>query len=195
MERGPVCYRSRYRRDDHSWSCDFHDLSIWNQRNRENDWLNYWDLFYLSSHPDSKRDKYGKQVAMKPLKYCKRLEDLLISDTDLAGGKNASLGEMLQTLSKKGVHVPSGFAITTDGYRLFIEENHLKDKIDSALKELSSSSKSLQKVGKKVRKYILSGKFSSALEEEIYALFDGMGSVAVRSSATAEDLPDASFAG
>jgi len=132
---------------------------------------------------------------MKPLKYCKRLEDLLISDTDLAGGKNASLGEMLQTLSKKGVHVPSGFAITTDGYRLFIEENHLKDKIDSALKELSSSSKSLQKVGKKVRKYILSGKFSSALEEEIYALFDGMGSVAVRSSATAEDLPDASFAG
>lgn len=123
----------------------------------------------------------------------KQLHEFSIKDVPLVGGKNASLGEMLQKLTLKGIQIPSGFAITSDGYRLFIEENGLTEKIEQALQGPDKRS-----IGKKIRKMILKGTFPKLLEEEIVSAYEGMGKnsvVAVRSSATAEDLPEASFAG
>lgn len=132
---------------------------------------------------------------MSAYKYVKKLEELTINDVELVGGKNASLGEMLQTLTKEGIQVPSGFAVTAEGYRFFIEENGLTKEIEKILEEPLNHPKSIQKVGKTIRKLILKADFPKALKEEILEASRDMGALAVRSSATAEDLPDASFAG
>ena len=130
-------------------------------------------------------------------------EEISIKDVPLVGGKNASLGEMFRNLTPKGVKVPDGFAVTAAAYRHFIRENHLDDQIRQILEGLDTHDiKDLQRRGKKVRDLILKAEMpedlASAikeayhrLEEKYYPNVD----VAVRSSATAEDLPDASFAG
>jgi len=124
-------------------------------------------------------------------------------DVPLVGGKNASLGEMYSNLTEKGIKVPYGFAVTAEAYRYFIRENHLDDKIKEILKGLDTHDVlDLQKRGKKIRNLLLKAKMPEKLElaiREAYAELEKKYGkhvdVAVRSSATAEDLPDASFAG
>ena len=126
-----------------------------------------------------------------------------VGDVHLVGGKNASLGEMFQNLSKKGVRVPNGFAITAHAYRYFIDQAGLAPKIRAALKGVNKASvKKLAEKGQKVRDLIMHAPFPKELEEamidaykELSKQYKGVTDVAVRSSATAEDLPDASFAG
>ena len=126
-----------------------------------------------------------------------------IVDIPLVGGKNASLGEMLQQLSSKGINVPDGFATTAYAYRYFIEIAGLEDKLRQLFAELDVEDvHSLRQVGKQARSLILQTPFPDELQEAIIKAYQSLckeyGSdtdVAVRSSATAEDLPDASFAG
>ena len=121
----------------------------------------------------------------------------------LVGGKNASLGEMVGGLKSKGVRVPFGFATTADAYREFITHNDLAAKIDGELDDLDVDDiKALQKAGAAIRAMILAASFPQAFELELASAYTRLhelggadSSVAVRSSATAEDLPDASFAG
>ena len=130
-------------------------------------------------------------------------EDLRLSDIEKVGGKNASLGEMISQLKSKGINVPNGFATTSDAFKIFIEKNNLKNKIDDLLVNLDVSDIiSLSKVSKQIQSWILESNFQEDFETEIEdaykKLLDIYGediSVAVRSSATSEDLPDASFAG
>ncbi|MCB1067402.1 MAG: phosphoenolpyruvate synthase [Simkania sp.] len=137
-------------------------------------------------------------------KYVCPFEDLRAKDVAIAGGKNASLGEMIAELKPEGVNIPGGFAVTAEAYRYFIRENGLEKKIETLLKTYSPEPKKLRKCGKAIRKLIEGGKFPSDLKEEITDAYHGLCGentkrcqmdVAVRSSATAEDLPDASFAG
>ena len=124
-------------------------------------------------------------------------------NVSLVGGKNASLGEMISELTKKGINVPDGFATTASAYWLFINENKLKDKIKAILEDLDINNiRNLKARGEKLRKLILKAKFPKELEEEIKKAYRELcreygkdTDVAVRSSATAEDLPTASFAG
>lgn len=127
-----------------------------------------------------------------------------IKDVPLVGGKNASLGEMYQYLTKKGVKIPNGFSVTASAYNYFLRETGLRSKIKIILSDLDTSSiHNLQERGYKVRQEILKAKFPSDLEDEITQQYDVLSKlykahdvdVAIRSSATAEDLPDASFAG
>ena len=132
------------------------------------------------------------------MKFVSKLKDLRISDVPLAGGKNASLGEMIGTLESEEIRVPEGFALTAEGYRFFIQENGFQQKIEALLKGLERDPHVIHKVGKAIRKLIMKGKFPDELKDEVIAAYRELGedvSVAVRSSATAEDLPDASFAG
>ncbi|MDA3802412.1 MAG: phosphoenolpyruvate synthase [Patescibacteria group bacterium] len=131
-------------------------------------------------------------------------KDLTIKDVPLVGGKNASLGEMFSTLKKKGVNVPDGFATTSYAYNEFMKESGLKDRIRDILKDLDTTDvKDLMKKGAAVRKTILEAELSNNFQEEISKAYKVLSKqyntknldVAVRSSATAEDLPDASFAG
>ncbi|MGC9109725.1 MAG: phosphoenolpyruvate synthase [Caldimicrobium sp.] len=130
-------------------------------------------------------------------------DEISYSDVSLVGGKNASLGEMYSKLTPKGINVPYGFAVTAEAYRYFIKENHLDDQIKETLKGLDSHNmQDLQKRGKKIRSLILHAKMPERLVEEIIKAYKRLEErygkdpdVAVRSSATAEDLPDASFAG
>jgi len=130
-------------------------------------------------------------------------KDISYKDVPLVGGKNASLGEMYSKLTPKGINVPDGFAVTAEAYRYFIQKNHLDDKIREALKGLDTHDVlDLQRRGRIVRNLILNAQMPKELEEEIRKAYrileDEYGKnldVAVRSSATAEDLPDASFAG
>ncbi len=124
-------------------------------------------------------------------------------DIALVGGKNASLGEMIHFLSKKGVNVPDGFVVTSFAYRGFIEHNKIEGKIESIVKSIDTHDmKDLTMKGLKLRNLILNSSFPPELEKEIRRVYKilekkyGRGiSVAARSSATAEDLPTASFAG
>lgn len=127
---------------------------------------------------------------------------LNMNDVDRVGGKNASLGEMISGLAQKGVQVPNGFATTADAYRTFIAHQGLDARINNALDALDVSDvNALAKTGAAIRQWILDTPFpkalSDAIEKSFSQLQDGNDnlSVAVRSSATAEDLPDASFAG
>lgn len=132
-------------------------------------------------------------------------KDISIADIPLVGGKNASLGEMYGKLTGKGVNVPNGFAVSVDVYRQMMEKNNLKKKIKETLKGLEVTNvRDLTKRGKKIRAMILKASFPEAAERDIVAAYHALHpnstkkntlSVAVRSSATAEDLPDASFAG
>ena len=124
-----------------------------------------------------------------------------ISNTDvsLVGGKNASLGEMYSQLSKQGVSIPNGFAITAEAYKYFIAENNLQDKIKSNLNGLKKNNmQDLAKRAGVIRDLIINGKMPQDLELKIlngYHKFGRAEDVAVRTSATAEDLPQDSFAG
>jgi len=130
-------------------------------------------------------------------------DDILIEDVALIGGKNASLGEMYQKLTSKGVVVPHGFAITSYAYRHLIKTAGIENDVIEALAGLDTHDmKNLQERGKKVRGIIRNAEFPDDLRQAIIEAYKKMeeeyGSdvdVAVRSSATAEDLPDASFAG
>jgi pyruvate,water dikinase len=131
-------------------------------------------------------------------------EEISIKDIPLVGGKNASLGEMFSNLTEKGVSIPNGFATTSHFYRYFLEANDLLPKLKEAFKGLDSKNiRSLQRAGKKARGLIMDADFPEDLKEEIIFSYRKLSEkyktknvdVAVRSSATAEDLPDASFAG
>ena len=120
---------------------------------------------------------------------------------ELCGGKSSSLGEMIQQLGDRGVRVPGGFSTTALAYRNFLTENNLDQKINDLLKQTDiKSNVGLAGAGRQIREWIMKSNFSDrfvhALDFELKKLaLDGVRSVAVRSSATAEDLPDASFAG
>ncbi|MEM1988379.1 MAG: phosphoenolpyruvate synthase [Candidatus Woesearchaeota archaeon] len=126
-----------------------------------------------------------------------------IEDVKYVGGKNASLGEMYRNLTPKGVNVPNGFAITAYAYRYFIEKTGLKDKIYETLKGLDTHNiEDLQRRGSAIRHMIIEAQIPEELKNAILEAYYHLGlqygsnpDVAVRSSATAEDLPDASFAG
>jgi pyruvate,water dikinase len=125
------------------------------------------------------------------------------NDIALVGGKNASLGEMVRMLSREGIHVPPGFATTSDAYRRFLEENDLRPRIAAFLADLESGKLSLAGTGHAIRSAVLKGEWPADIAAEIAAAYHELGrrsggsdiDVAVRSSATAEDLPQASFAG
>ena len=131
------------------------------------------------------------------------LDQLGINDIDSVGGKNASLGEMIQNLGNLGVNVPGGFATTSDAYRGFLEHEDLGNRINALLDELDVDDlDALAKTGKQIRDWLMNVPLQEDLENDIniaYAkLVEQYGedvTWAVRSSATAEDLPDASFAG
>ncbi|MCP4284296.1 MAG: phosphoenolpyruvate synthase [Gammaproteobacteria bacterium] len=135
--------------------------------------------------------------------YILWLNEMGMDDVDKVGGKNASLGEMIQNLSSLGVQVPGGFATTAAAYREFLSANSLDSRINKTLAELDVDDvRALAESGEQIRQWIMETPFPSALNEaidEAYAMLEQQyGSEvtwAVRSSATAEDLPDASFAG
>lgn len=131
-------------------------------------------------------------------------ENLRMTDVESVGGKNASLGEMISQLTEKGVRVPGGFATTAEAYRAFLAHNGLNERISTALAALDVEDVAqLAKVGKEIRQWILETPFPEELDRAVEEAWNKMVSdagtdqisVAVRSSATAEDLPDASFAG
>ncbi|MFW6253581.1 MAG: phosphoenolpyruvate synthase [Chitinivibrionales bacterium] len=136
-------------------------------------------------------------------KYVRWLEDLTNEDVAEVGGKNASLGEMIRNLKHEGVRVPDGFATTANAYRDFLTANHIDKKIGDLIDDLKAGRKSLEKVGRKIRGIFNDSQFPQEVAENITGsyrrLSEKYGSneidVAVRSSATAEDLPGASFAG
>ena len=130
-------------------------------------------------------------------------EEIGIEDVPLVGGKNASLGEMYRELASQGVKVPNGFAITAEAYRTFLREAGLESTIIDSLKELDTHDiENLRRRGARMRQAMLDANLPDTLEREILEAYARLGEgapepvdVAVRSSATAEDLPDASFAG
>ena len=131
-------------------------------------------------------------------------ENLRMTDVESVGGKNASLGEMISQLSEKGVRVPGGFATTAEAYRKFLAYEGLNERINNELNALDVDNVAeLARVGKQIRQWIMETPFPPELEADIQSAWEKMIadagteqiSVAVRSSATAEDLPDASFAG
>ena len=135
--------------------------------------------------------------------YVISLEKLCMEDVGRVGGKNASLGEMLQNLAPLGVSVPGGFATTADAYREFLAHDGLQDKINDRLRDLDVDDVGqLQKTGQEIRDWIMTIPYPAAMEQAIDEAYAGLEkeygaetTYAVRSSATAEDLPDASFAG
>ena len=136
-------------------------------------------------------------------RYVIPFEQLRMTDVGEVGGKNASLGEMISQLSATGVRVPGGFATTADAYREFLSHQGLADRINAALDALNVDDvDALLKTGAQIRQWLIDTPFPAALEAEIKTAYDALiatsgadASFAVRSSATAEDLPDASFAG
>ncbi|WP_246958027.1 phosphoenolpyruvate synthase [Brachybacterium sp. Marseille-Q7125] len=126
-----------------------------------------------------------------------------MKDLDQVGGKNASLGEMVSNLTSLGVHVPDGFATTADAYREFLGGTGLAERIDARLADLDTDDTvALAEAGQEIRDLVVAQPFPAQLEADIREAYEtlaaGSGdeaSFAVRSSATAEDLPDASFAG
>jgi len=135
--------------------------------------------------------------------YVRWLSDLGMDDVDIVGGKNASLGEMIQNLSNLGVQVPGGFATTAYAYREFLATDGLADKINDTLAKLDVEDvKALAEAGARIRQWVMETPFPAPLDQainEAYATLEKEYGAevtwAVRSSATAEDLPDASFAG
>ncbi|AKD05329.1 phosphoenolpyruvate synthase [Pontibacter korlensis] len=135
--------------------------------------------------------------------YIRFFEDLNNTDVAEVGGKNASLGEMISQLGPNGIHIPAGFATTAQAYWEFLEHNGLKEELTTLLEELDRQKFSnLSETGKKARQAVMRGAFpeevAAAIKEAYHQLEEkeeALSSVAVRSSATAEDLPEASFAG
>jgi pyruvate,water dikinase len=133
--------------------------------------------------------------------YVLPFEELRVGDVESVGGKNSSLGEMISQLASVGVRVPTGFATTSLAFRDFLQHNQLDRKISERLVQLNVDDvRALAEAGAEIRAWIENASFQPRLENEIREAFkaldaSGIGSFAVRSSATAEDLPDASFAG
>ncbi len=135
--------------------------------------------------------------------YVRWFAEVGIEDVPLVGGKNASLGEMYRELAAKGVKIPNGFAITAEAYRVHLREAGLEPTIRETLKDLDTSDlANLRQRGRQIRQAILAAPLCFELQHEIIEAYDRLSAgrtepvdVAVRSSATAEDLPDASFAG
>ena len=134
-------------------------------------------------------------------RYVFPFSQLRMTDVDRVGGKNASLGELLSQLTSAGIRVPDGFATTAEAFRLFLREGGLEGRIHERLKTLNVDDvKALAAAGAEIRGWIEKAPFPAELEKEIREFYEWLRdgrdiSVAVRSSATAEDLPDASFAG
>jgi pyruvate,water dikinase len=137
------------------------------------------------------------------MKYTIPFSEIRINDIASVGGKNASLGEMYSLLSPQGISVPDGFAITADAYRLFLHLNNLETFISSRLSAIDTGTFSnLGSMAQEIRAAIMQAHFPESLEAEIISAYQSLTSkaapgktFAVRSSATAEDLPTASFAG
>ncbi len=135
--------------------------------------------------------------------YVVPFSQLRMTDVEAVGGKNASLGEMLSQLSNAGIRVPDGFATTADAFRAFIDGGGLRQRIADALDRLDVDDvRALAATGAEIRSWLVDTPFPRQLEEQVRSFFQGLEksssseiSFAVRSSATAEDLPDASFAG
>lgn len=131
----------------------------------------------------------------------KKFSEIGIKDVDNVGGKNASLGEMYNQLTSKGIIIPNGFATTSYAFWEFLKENKIEEPIKHLLTKLDRKNYSnLETIGQQARELILNGTFSSSFSEDIKKAYTSLcdtnlKEVAVRSSATAEDLPDASFAG
>lgn len=140
-----------------------------------------------------------RELVLEP--YVIKLDELGIKDIEIVGGKNASLGEMIANLGSLGVAVPGGFATTAAAYRAFLRTGGLDQRISSVLDGLDVDDiPALTKAGASIREWILETPLPDQLRDEIETAWETMSkgadiSVAVRSSATAEDLPDASFAG
>jgi len=140
---------------------------------------------------------------MQTYTYIRRFNELGIVDVPMVGGKNASLGEMYRALSGQGVKVPNGFATTAQAYRDYLTHNNLEARISDALGQLDVSDvDALAVTGAQIRGWLMDGELPPQLAQDIKAAYQEMAveygdkpDVAVRSSATAEDLPDASFAG
>jgi pyruvate, water dikinase len=150
----------------------------------------------MSSATASPPVEQGRQV------WIRWFEELGVGDTATVGGKNASLGEMVQRLSSSGIRVPDGFATTADAYWSLVDANGLRDRIAAQISALHEGAE-LAEVGATIRSLFLDAEFPVALRESITRSYAELGArldradpdVAVRSSATAEDLPEASFAG
>lgn len=138
---------------------------------------------------------------MSVSKYVIPFTELGMKDVPIVGGKNASLGEMICHLTKAGVKVPPGFATTAEAFQEFLALNGLGEKINLLLADLDVDNVTeLKKTGEKIRKWIIEAPLQAKLIEEVKKHYEQLGldgeyAVAVRSSATAEDLPEASFAG
>jgi pyruvate,water dikinase len=140
-------------------------------------------------------------------KFILWFNEIGIGDVPLVGGKNASLGEMYRKLHGKGIRVPNGFAISSYAYRYFLRYAGIEDEIKKILKDLDTSNlDNLIRKGREVRQIISHAEFPPDLTQAIFTAYDELAAefdqkgtdnldVAIRSSATAEDLPDASFAG
>ncbi len=144
-------------------------------------------------------------------KYIRWFDEIGIGDVALVGGKNASLGEMYRTLTPRGINIPAGFAVTAEGYRHFLAETGLDVEVREILRGLDTRDlENLRSRGSSVRHAFLAVSLPADLQDEIVDAYDALNravgltspgsftgplDVAVRSSATAEDLPDASFAG
>jgi pyruvate,water dikinase len=130
-------------------------------------------------------------------------EDLSSDDVGSVGGKNANLGDMIQSLKSEGIRVPGGFATTAEAYRAFLDANDLDDRLTDELSKLEEDGSNLRDVGEACRRLIGEAEFPDDMRTAIRDAYRELGEryetedldVAVRSSATAEDLPEASFAG
>lgn len=138
------------------------------------------------------------------MKYIKKFSEISMRDVGAVGGKNASLGEMIRGLEKKNIRIPQGFAITAAGYWRFVDHNGIAEIITSLLRKSSSASiKQLQSIAHELQQLFMHGSMPPDLQQEIIRSYKELSKlyhvkncdVAVRSSATAEDLPGASFAG
>jgi len=158
--------------------------------------LRYSILLLFLSTPEQTKPEY---------RYIKALQNVGLSDLNLVGGKNASLGQMINALSSQGIRVPQGFAITVDGYNAYMNYNNLTEQITNLANQIIDINdlKTLKKVSEDIRSLIEHGNVPNDLAAEICNAYQELSTyyheeqcdVAVRSSATAEDLPDASFAG
>jgi pyruvate, water dikinase len=145
----------------------------------------------------------GGSLMVKENRYIRWFETLRNADVPLVGGKNASLGEMIGAMKKSGIRIPDGFATTADAYKEFLDFNGIRDKIKNDIGDLKKGRKGLEETGHHIRRLFLKSSFPPDLSAAIKQAYGELCKryhqddvdVAVRSSATAEDLPSASFAG